>query len=69
MRADMIAQQALEHVGEAEHCIDRHAFRAAHGGQRMKGTENEARAIDENEMGRSAHAATDRNEVNKKRVS
>ena len=48
--ADMLAQQLGQHVGEAEHGIDRHAVGAVHRRQRVKGAEDEPRAVDQDQM-------------------
>ncbi len=56
MGADMILQQLGQHVGEAEHGIYRGAVRAGHRRQGMKGAEDEARAVDQDEMRRDRSA-------------
>ena len=50
MGADMVLQQARQHVGEAEDRVNRGAVRARHRRQGVKGTEDEARPVDQHQM-------------------
>ena len=50
MRADMLAQQLRQHVGETEHRVHRRAVRPRHRRQRVVGAEEEARSVDQDQM-------------------
>ena len=45
--ADMVLQQAGQHVGEAEDGVDRGAVGPGHRRQGVEGAEDEARAVDQ----------------------
>ena len=46
----MLAQQLGQHVGEAEHGVHRHAVGPGHRRQRVEGAEDEARAVDQDQV-------------------
>ena len=50
VRADMLAQQLGQHVGEAEHRVHRRAVGPGHRRQRVVGAEDEARSVDQDQM-------------------
>ena len=52
--AGVVLHQPGEHVGEAEHGVHWGAVRPRHGGERVEGAEDEARAVDEHQMHVSA---------------
>ena len=51
VRPGVIGEEAGEHVGEAEDGVDGDAVGAVHGGEGVEGAEDEAGAIDEDEVG------------------
>ncbi len=54
--ADMVLQQPRQHVGEAEHGVDRRAVRPGHRRQRVEGAEDEPRAVHQDQVQRPAAA-------------